>query len=68
MDRIDRLISRVKPKLRPWQRLEQDNPYLGKECDELLNLMDADDYQAPEMRTREWDKFVHALVSAFQKK
>lgn len=62
MDKIDRLIMRALPRLNINKRLEEDNPYLGKPCMELLGLLDGDNYQAPEMKTQEWDKFMYAIV------
>ena len=65
MEKIDRLLLRVKPKLKPWQRLETDNPYMDRNSGELLDMMSLDSQnQAPEMRTTEWNKFIYALVHA----
>lgn len=64
MDRVDRLLMKAKPKKKPWKLLEEDNPYLGKTADELLDYLSGDNYRAPEMRTREWNKFMYALVYA----
>lgn len=64
MDRIDRLIAKVVPKPSPIERLKEDNPYIDKSCDELLDYMSSDNYRAPPMRTPEWDKFIFALMHA----
>ena len=67
MDRLDKLILKAKPKLTPVQRLAVDNPYLGKTFDELLDMMCSETpggYQAPEMRTPEWQKYMYALVNS----
>lgn len=66
MDRIDRLLMRAKPRIQPWQRLKQDNPYSKLYHDELLEYLDGENYRAPEMGTTEWNKFIYALV--FQNK
>ncbi len=62
MDRIDRLLLKAAPKDTPWQRLQKDNPYLGKTSLELLEYLDGDNYRAPDMGTQEWGKFMYALV------
>ena len=65
MDRLDRLILKAMPKLTPVQLLAVDNPYLGKSREELLDMMcsvSPGGYQAPEMRTPEWEKFMYALI------
>ena len=64
MDKIDRLLLKALPKLSITQRLEENNPYMGKPCMELLELLDGDNYQAPEMKTPEWDQFMYAIVHA----
>lgn len=48
----------------PWERIQQNNTYMGKTCDELLSYLSGDNYCAPEMRTPEWNKFIFALVHA----
>ncbi|KJJ71711.1 hypothetical protein [Clostridium sp. FS41] len=65
MNKIDRLIIKAQPSQEPWQRLEQDNPYMEKTCAELLDMMGPDtpgECNAPPMRTREWEHFIYALV------
>ena len=65
MDKIDRLIMKAQPRWEPWQRLEQGNPYMEKTCEDLLNMMCPDTpggYSAPPMRTREWERFIYALL------
>lgn len=62
MDKIDRLIMRALPKVRIVELLKKDNPYIGKNCSELLELLDGENYQAPEMRTQEWEKFMYAII------
>lgn len=67
MDRVDRLIMRASPKIKEWQRFGADNPYIGKNLDELFDMMSPespDGYQAPEIRTTEWNKFIYALIHA----
>lgn len=64
MDKIDRLLLKALPRLNINKRLEENNPYLGKPCMELLELLDGDNYQAPEMKTPEWDQFMYAIVHA----
>lgn len=65
VDKIDRLIMKAQPRREPWKRLEQDNPYMEKTCDELLNMMCPDKpegYNASPERTREWEQFIYALI------
>ena len=65
MDRIDRLIIKAKPKPNILDKLKQDNPYLGKSCDELLDMMCPETpggYTAPDKSSREWLKFTYALL------
>lgn len=65
MDRVDRLIMKVVPKPSLQDRLSAGNPYLGKPCMELLDLMCPESpggYQAPEMRTFEWSQFIYAVI------
>lgn len=62
MDKIDRLIMKALPRLNITKRLEENNPYLGRPCLELLELLDGENYQAPEMKTQEWDQFMYAIV------
>jgi hypothetical protein len=64
MDKIDRLLMKALPRLNITKRLEEDNPYFGKPCSELLGLLDRENYQAPEMKTPEWDQFMYAIVHA----
>lgn len=64
MQRIDKLLIKVIPKPTPLQKLEQDNIYLGKSCNELLDYLSGDSYRAPDMRTTEWDKFIYAVIQA----
>lgn len=64
MEKIDRLMMKALPRLNITKRLEEDNPYLGKPCLELLELLDGGNYQAPEMKTQEWDQFMYAIVHA----
>lgn len=61
MDRLDRLIIRATPKQTLTDRLSEDNSYLGKSMEELLDYMGTD-YRAPHMHTPEWDKFIYALI------
>lgn len=65
MDRLDRLIRKARPPVDPWQRLEMNNPYMEKNSMQLLDMLCPETpggYQAPEMRTLEWAKFMHALI------
>jgi len=62
MDKIDRLIMRALPNVKIVERLKEDNPYMGKNCAELLELLSGENYQAPEMKTQEWDKFMYAII------
>ena len=67
MDKLDRLILKARPRLTPMQQLAVDNPYFGKSSEELLDMMcpvSPGGYQAPEMRTPEWAKFMYALVNS----
>lgn len=64
MDRVDRLIAKAIPKPTLIERLQQNNPYIGKTSDELLDYMSADNYRAPNMRTPEWNQFIYAVVHA----
>lgn len=64
MDRIDRLLLKAIPRPTPVQRLQKDNPYIGKSRDELLDYLSGDNYRAPEMHTPEWDRFIYAVVHA----
>jgi len=63
MNRIDKLIEKVKPSS-VSNRLEVDNPYIGKSFEELTDYLSGDNYRAPEMRTWEWTQFMHALMIA----
>lgn len=62
MDKIDRLIMKALLKYNIMKQLEDNNPYFGKSCSELLELLAGENYQAPEMKTQEWDKFMYAIV------
>lgn len=62
LDRIDRLLLRATPKPTPLQLLQQDNPYMGKSCEELLDYMSGDDYRAPYIGAPGWNMFIYALV------
>lgn len=64
MDKIDRLMRKIKPGPTICERLEKDNPYLGKTDAELLGYLSGDNYRAPDMHTTAWDKFIHALMHA----
>lgn len=67
MNRIDRLILKAMPVQDRWQRLKQDNPYMGKTCDELLDMLcpvTSGGYTAPPMRTPEWNQFMYAMLHA----
>lgn len=64
MDRLDRLLLKARPKPTLLDELEENNPYMGKSSDELLDYMDGNNYRAPDMKTPEWGKFMHALVHA----
>lgn len=63
MDKLDRLLLKARPKQSVRDILSEDNPYMSKSFDELLDYMSGDNYHAPEMHTREWDKFIYAMVS-----
>ena len=65
MDRVDRLIRKVKPPTEPWKNLVLDNPYMKKNSLELLDMLCPETpggYQAPVMHTTEWVKFIYALI------
>ncbi len=64
MDKIDRLIEKATSKTRLFDRLETDNPYLGKTDAELLDYLSGENYRAPDMRTTAWSKFIYALMHA----
>ena len=67
MDRVDKLIMRAKPKLTPVQLLTIDNPYIGKSFEELLDMLCPETpggYQAPQIRTPEWNKFMYAMLDS----
>lgn len=66
MDRIDRLLRKVKPE-NSCKFLSVDNPYMSMNWEQLIDMLCPDTpggYQAPEMRTKAWDKFMYALISA----
>lgn len=62
MDKIDRLIMKALPRYNIMKKMEDDNPYFGRSCAELLELLSGENYQAPEMKIQEWDKFMYAIV------
>lgn len=64
MDKIDRLLLRAKPKQTVLDTLSKDNPYIGKPFHALLDCLSGDNYRAPDMHTKEWDKYMFALMSA----
>ena len=64
MDKIDRLMRKVKPKQSIQGKLQKDNPYLGKSGTELLDYLSGDNYRAPEKESKEWAKFMYALCHA----
>lgn len=64
MDKIDRLLLKAKPKRTVQDILSENNPYMGKPFHSLLDYLSGDNYRAPEMHTREWEKFMYALMSA----
>lgn len=63
MDKLDRLLERAAGS-KYLRQLGQDNPYVGKGSDELLDYLSGDDYRAPEMGTQGWDQFMYALIHA----
>jgi len=63
MNRIDKLIEKVKPSS-ALDRLEIDNPYIGKRFEELTDYLSGDNYRALEMRTWEWTQFMHVMMTA----
>lgn len=65
MNRIDRLLKKAKPKPSLVDRLKQNNPYMGKSCDELLDYMSEKNYRAPEKGTKEWNQFIFALTQSY---
>lgn len=64
--KIDVLIKRAKEHLEPQgiEILKEDNEYLGKFKEELLDWMSGNNYRAPLMHTPEWNKFIWALINA----
>lgn len=64
MSKIDKLLEKARGKTNLFDRLEQDNPYIGKTFEELTDMLSGDHYTAPPMRTREWDKFMYAMMHA----
>ena len=64
MAQSDRLIKKAKPKPTIQDKLKENNPYLGKSDEELLDYLSGDNYRAPEKNTRAWEKFMFALISA----
>ena len=71
MDRVDRLITRAKPKPTIFDKLKQDNPFWGKSFDELLDCMCPHiptELEVPESGTMEIAKFNYALIEALHKK
>lgn len=66
MNKIDRLLRKAKPE-NPYEFLRVDNPYMSMNWEQLIDMLCSDTpggYQAPEMHTRTWDKFMYALISA----
>ena len=71
MNRIDRLIARAKPKPTIFDRLKENNPFLGKSFNELLDCMCPHiptELEVPKNGTPEKDKFNYALLEALHKK
>ena len=66
MRSIDSLIKRVKEQLDPKgiASMNENNEYLGKSKEELLDYMSGNNYKAPSMHTPEWNKFMWALINA----
>ena len=62
MDKVDRLIMKALPKYNIMKQLEDDNPYFGRTCVELLELLEGENYKAPEMKTHGWNQFMYAIV------
>lgn len=65
MDRIDRLLMKAVPRLTTYQRLMNNNPYLDKSRDDLLDMMCPETpggYTAPDKGTPEWEMFICAIM------
>lgn len=58
MDRIDRLtikaMDKAEPPMKPWERATMQNPYAGRERDELMELLSTP--------REDWRKIVQACV------
>lgn len=65
MRNIDSLIKKAKEQLDPKgiTSLNEDNEYLEKSKNELLDYMSGNNYKAPLMHTPEWNKFMWALIN-----
>ena len=71
MNRIDRLIAKAKPKKTIFEKLKEDNPFLGMSFRELLDCMCPHiptELEVPKNGTLEKDKFNVALIEAIQKR
>lgn len=71
MSRIDKLISKAKPKPTLADKLKENNPFLGKSFDELLDCMSIHskaELKAPNNGTWEKTKFQYALLDAYYRR
>ena len=65
MDRIDRLIEKARPKLTKVERLFMDNPYMGMNFRDMLDIMGKAGTVAEKIGTWEHDQFNAALLDAY---
>lgn len=71
MNRIDRLIAKAKPKKTIFDKLKENNPFLGMSFTELLDCMCPHiptKLEVPKNGTPEKDKFNYAMLEALQKR
>lgn len=64
MSKIDRLIEKAMGRTRLFDKLVDDNPYLGKTDAELLDYLSGENDRDPDMHTTAWSKFIYALMHA----
>ena len=69
MNRIDRLIDKARPDMTVQDRLERDNPFMGKSFRELLD-MENNGTAPPNDAAHELSrgKFMYALIDAFRRR
>ena len=65
MGRIDRLIEKARPKLTKVERLFMDNPYMGMNFRDMLDIMGKAGTVAEKIGTWEHDQFNAALLDAY---